>query len=303
MTAVTHQSELDQAIELVQARFSGELGVFAKNLNTGETAALNADALSPTASIIKLPILVELYRQIDAGIVDPAQRLTVRADDWVGGSGILRELGPGLNPTVHDVATLMIVMSDNIGTNLITDLVGGPARVTATMRELGLVQTFLHNRVDFTAIGDDVRRFAESTPRDMAALIELIATDHAASAVSCAAMLDILRRQVYLDQAPRYLDYSPYAPELGDPLTLRVGCKTGFFPGTRADVGIIALADDVSFVYCTIASGSIDQTMTPESEPAVVNGVVGRLLVEHWWPAARGAAPLLASPHVERFLA
>jgi beta-lactamase class A len=288
---------IDERIAEVGRRFSGEIAVAATNLATGEQILHGADTVYATASTIKVPILVEVYRQAREGSLALDERLELRAEERVGGSGILKELGGGLNPTIEDIATLMIVLSDNTATNMLIDRVGGVEAVNATMRALGLDSVVLHNRVDFEVIAPDVRLFAEASARDLARLVELLVRGEVVDGDASAAMLAIMRRQQYLDQVPRYIDFNPYARELGVESPVEVACKTGFFTGTRVDMGAVFLAGGVTFAYCVTSQGGADASFAPENEGAVVNGLVGRLLVAHWWPPGHGDPPLLATPY------
>lgn len=303
MGRVRTRADLDRAVERIRAGFSGEIGFVARNIATGEAVEINPDAVFPTASAVKLAVLVEVFRRAAGDGLDLDQRLPLRPEDVVGGSGILKELTPGLAPTVRDLATLMVVLSDNTATNLLIDLVGGVAAVNRTSRGLGLPTLVLHNRIDFGRIGGEVRRFAESSPRDLARLVELVAAGTVVDAASSAAMLAILGRQLYLDQVPRYLNVNPYAADLRIEPPIWVGCKTGFFPGTRVDTGLIRLPDNVAIAYCAMTVDGRDHSFAPENEGAVTNGLLGRLVVEYWWPG--GAMPDgagLPSPYVDAVL-
>ena len=120
-------SEQERAIgeiERESAEFGGTGGVAAKHLGTGEEIRVNADAVTATASTIKVPILIELFRQVEAGEVCLEDRLAVTEATRARGSGVLRELSPDIELTVRDHATLMIVVSDNTSTNVLIDVVG-----------------------------------------------------------------------------------------------------------------------------------------------------------------------------------
>ncbi len=297
---------LERALERVRSRFSGELGFAASNLATGETVEIAADRRVPTASVIKLAVLVELFRQVAAGEIDLERRLALRAAAIVPGSGILKELAPGLRPTVRDLATLMVVISDNTATNLLIDLVGGVGAVNETVqRRLGLATIVLHDRIDFERIGGEGRRLAEGTPRELARLMELLGRGELVDAASSAAMLAILQRQQYLDQVPRYLAVNPYARELRlePPPPLWVANKTGFSAGVRVDAGLIGLPEEHTIAYCAATAGSADASFAAEAEGAVTNGLLGRLVCAYWWPG--GEIPdgvLLPSPYVDALL-
>src|SRR3954447_17583138 len=129
-------------VEEIARGVEGIIGVYAKDLASGTEIALNADTLFPTASVMKIPILYELYRQVEAGQIDLAARITLEQQDLVPGSGILQDLDLGLTPTVKDLATLMIIVSDNAATDLVLKLVGLDA-VNATMRCAGMERSML----------------------------------------------------------------------------------------------------------------------------------------------------------------
>lgn len=284
MSRITSRLELDRLIERIRASYSGTLAFAAKNLSTGEEILLNADEVLPTASTIKLAILAELYRQSRDEGIDLSERLTMQQSDIVGGSGVLKELGPGLQPTLYDLAMLMVIVSDNTATNMLIDRVGGVERVNQTMRNYGLNAIVLHNRVDFEVIGSDVRRFAESSATDLMRFNELLLQGTLVDADASTAMIGIMKQQQYLDQVPRYFNYRPGARELKPDQQIWLGCKTGFFGGTRVDAGVIFLPSDVNIAYCAMAHGSSDLSIVAESEPAITNGLLGRVMLEYWWP-------------------
>ncbi|ACZ40153.1 serine hydrolase [Sphaerobacter thermophilus] len=285
MGRIRTREEFDRAAQRVVSRFSGELGFAAKNLTTGEELGINAECVLPTASVIKTAVLVELMRQAHEEGLDLQERMTMTASDIVGGSGVLKELGPGLQPTVADVAMLMIIVSDNTATNMLIDRVGGVEAVNRTMQErYGLRSIVLHNRVDFEVIGNDIRRFAEASAADLVRLHEMMARGELINAEACRQMIDVLSRQQYLDQVPRYFNYNQYAKDLKVEQSFTVANKTGFFPGTRVDSGLIMLHDGPTIAFAAMTHRSVDTSMGFESEGAITNGILGRLLLEYWWP-------------------
>src|SRR5829696_2692190 len=124
MTGEESVAGVVEAIERELAAFAGTGGVAAKNLGTGEEIRVNADEETGTASTIKVPILIEVMRQVEAGKVDLETKIADSPETRTPGSGILRDLSPGNPLSVRDVAVLMIVVSDNTATNMLMDLVG-----------------------------------------------------------------------------------------------------------------------------------------------------------------------------------
>jgi beta-lactamase class A len=297
---VTGAGDVVARIADLAGDFTGRLAVSAEDLTTGERIEWQPDLLLPTASVIKEPILIALLRAVEAGSVDLADRVTLEASERVGGSGVLKLFDGGLQPTVRDVATLMIAVSDNTATNMVLDLIGGPEPVNRAMAELRLDSIRLHNAVDFDLIGDDVRRLGEATVRDLCELGRLIATRQAFGEEVSATAEEILATQQYLDQAMRYTLANPYARELGLVAPLSVASKTGFFTGTRVDTGIVRFGAGGGFVYAVANHEASDVSFLPEAEGAVLNGLVGRALVEHWWPVDAGPAPVVPTAYEAR---
>jgi beta-lactamase class A len=270
-------AQLRSAIEREIAKFSGEFGFFARNLVSGESAGYRADAVMPTASVIKLCVLCELYRQASEGHLDLLSRHEVTPDDWWGGSGVLKEFVPGLMPTTVDLARMMIVVSDNVATGMLVRLLGKD-QINETMRSWGLNHTELVWRHQ---PGGDLRDYAIATPRELCRLLELIATDAVLTPEACAAIRDHISRQQYLDQIPRYLPYNPYASYVGEPQVATVANKTGFYPGIRADAAIVT-AGNVTFVIATMTEKSTDTSFSAEHEGVLLNANVARLVYEAW---------------------
>jgi beta-lactamase class A len=254
------------------ASYPHEIAFFAKNLATSKTISFAPEKLMPTASCIKLPMLVALFDKAERGEIDIEVPYVMKASDQVGGSGTLKHLSPGASLSLRDYAALMIILSDNTATNVVADAVGIDF-INAKMKELGLAQTTLKTRIDFEAIGSDVRNLSESTVADFAILLEGIAKGTLVSAKASAAIKDIMSRQHYLDLLPRRLPYNPYAGDLGGTVDLSVAGKTGFFPGFRGDTIIIDAAGQ-SIIMAAFVYGD-DLSFLPDNAIAHFMGELG----------------------------
>jgi beta-lactamase class A len=297
------RQQVERAVDAVVAQAGGDVALAATNLTTGETVERDADRSMPTASVFKLPLLVEVFRQADAGVLDLDERVTLRAEDVVMGSGILRDFGPGLQPSLRDLATMMIIVSDNSATNLLLDHVGGPDRLNAAMRELGLPSIVVHRRIVFGEITTN-GSLAEAAPRDLMRLVAMLARGELVSATASREMLAILGRQRYLEQAPRFVAFRPYAGDFAMTQPITVFNKTGMINGLRADTGLITIEPNVQIAYSVVNDTGPDDSYRQEHPSDIVNALVGRVLVEYWWPGEWN--PELAvypSPYVDALLA
>jgi beta-lactamase class A len=267
---------MSAALRLAQS-YPHQMSFIGKNLATGRTVAFEPEKLMPTASCIKLPMLVALYDRAERGELDLERMIVMRAADQVGGSGVLKHLTGGLTLSLRDVATLMIVLSDNTATNIVADHVGIDF-INASMARRGRADTVLKTKIDFDAIGNDLRNLSESTVADFAILLEGIARGTLISPKASAAMKDILSRQHYLDLLPRYLPHNPYARDLGLAPELSVAGKTGFFPGFRADT-IIVDAHGEALVMAAFVHGD-DLSFLPDNAIATFMGGLGKALFD-----------------------
>ena len=238
----------------------GVVGVAARHLETGKSIEHNADGVFFTASTFKVPILAELYRQVDAGGLDLSQRVEITDALRVPGSGVLRELGEGIAPTLHDLAMLMIIVSDNLATDIVYHTVGKD-NLSRTMATLGLSKTKLpmscrdllfslagltvsESLDDFWEVSDRVEQGYRglppdcdalneeksdvSSPADMVRLLETVHNGDFLSEESRDGMLHILKRQKLRSIIPYYL-----------PPDVIAGHKTGGVYSVRCDVGIV----------------------------------------------------------------
>jgi beta-lactamase class A len=293
------RAQAERALDAIVAELGGEVALAAVNLTTGEEVARNAERSMPTASVFKLPLLVEVFRQVETGSLNLDDRVTLRAEDVVMGSGILRDFGPGLQPTLRDLAMMMVIVSDNSATNLLLDRVGGPQQVNATMRDLGLPSIIVHRRIVFGQITTN-GSLAEAAPRDLMRLVVMLAREELVSPAASREMLAILSRQRHLEQAPRFIAYRPYAGDFGLPQPIRIGNKTGFINGLRADTGLITIEPDVRIAYSVVNDAGADATYRQEHPGDIVNALIGRVLVEYWWPGDWDPeTAVFPSPYVE----
>jgi beta-lactamase class A len=221
-------AKLSRYLNEATAGFGGVMGIFVKDLRSGQTFNANADVVFPQASSIKIAVLVELFRQAEAGRQRLEERIEVNRSQMVGGSGILQDFaGAGSALSLRDLAVLMIVLSDNTATNILIDRVG-MENVNATLQRLGLAHTRLERRM-MDAAAEKANRENHSTPREMAALLELLEEGKLLDREHTAAALEILQ---YPKETPL---------RAGLPESVPIADKHGELPGVRCDSGVVFL--------------------------------------------------------------
>ena len=195
------QAALDQRVRAEVAQFKGKVSLFAKNIDTGEIYELSGDDRVPTASTIKIAIMVEAFARVSEGKAKWTDELVLTKEKKVGGSGILEEFADGLHLSFRDAVTLMMIMSDNTATNLVIDVLGADA-VNLRMEALGLKETRLMRRVfgggeSLEGKKEENKRFGlgRTTPREMVSLMEKLERGEVISAAASKEMLELMKRE------------------------------------------------------------------------------------------------------------
>jgi beta-lactamase class A len=285
------------------SHFPGTGAVHALDLETGRELSCNPDAVLEIASTFKLVALVTAYRQADAGLLDLDREVTTGTQDTVRGSGILRELVDPVSTTVRNLLRLMIIVSDNVATIRVLRLIGVPA-LNETAVSLGAPHTVFYagdaaapgeagTSGEAAAAGESGAPgaagapYATSTARELVSILAAILEDRAAAPHRCREMRELLARQFYLDQIPRYLPSNPYAADLGEAPAVVVRNKSGFSVGVRSDVASIELPGHAPLIVATISNweqrdGARHSLL---QEPVcVLHGTLARLIVDGFRP-------------------
>ena len=231
---------LESNIRQITHSINADWGIYIKCIETGEEIAIDADKPMDTMSVIKLPLMAEAFRQIEAGKFSLSDRLTLTDAAKRPGTGIIRSLDPGVELTVKDLLTLMVIVSDNTATDMIYDKVGGTEPVNQLMQSWGLTSIRATGTADvwfkaLSAAGSAEKFYREgktpfglSSPRDMGKLLEKMEKGEAVSKNASDQMLRIMRGQVYSSRLPRYVT------------GFRIPHKTGdFLPYIGNDVGVL----------------------------------------------------------------
>lgn len=267
---------LHRTLDAIAHAHHGVLGYSVMNLDTGERLSLRGDETFPTASLIKVGILVTLYDLVEQKQLSLDDPLTVLKIDQVPGSGVLQFMHPGMVLSVHDAAALMIILSDNTATNLLLDKVA-MRRMWAKMESLGLPHTKVHSktflRITSVAMDSSAKYgLGVSTPNEMARLFALLADGKAVSPAADSSMLDMLADNADGELMQRTIN------------GLRVPHKTGATDSVRTECALFRLQSRV--VACGFTKENTDTRWVVDNEAQVTLGKVGAAIVAAW-PAAK----------------
>lgn len=221
-----------------EAAMGGALGVRASRLDGSDVFAWRDDERAPAASTIKVFLLVALLERVAAGEASLDDELVVARGDQVTGSGVLKSLQAGRSYTVGDLATLMIIVSDNSATNLVLDTVG-LQRFRASLRAHGWSGTTASGKLQTVPRNPP----SLTTPRDLHDAIVRLWRGELLPEAETAFARGVLEAQQYTDSLGRELDFDPYSTELGES-SLRIASKGGAIRGVRNEVAVIRRGED-----------------------------------------------------------
>lgn len=219
----------------------GMVAISVVDLTRGYAISINGDVNLPAASTIKVPVMVEVMRQIALGKFGFERTVSLRDADRDCGYGSLCDARWGSRYTVWQLLWSMITVSDNTAANMLIRLVGRQ-NINQTMQGLGLTQTWLGDSIHSDG---DVRKLRTSA-NDMMRLLGMIAQRRLINAQASDAMLEILARQRHNTMLPAWL-----------PKSVTVAHKTGTLHDTLNDVGIVEL-DGSPYVICVFTTHLAD---------------------------------------------
>ena len=228
------QENLQRRLTELEHEFDGLFHVRTIRLDTDEEFCLREREVLATASTFKLCVLCELFRQAREGVVDLDAPITWKPEFLRGGDGVLRAMAPGQQLSVHNMAVLMMIVSDNTATATIVDLVG-PQNVTRTAHDLGLRDTDVF---DGYPGGPNAAQMTHpvSTPYDLCGLVTRIYRREILTPEDCDEIIRIMRANRCNDMLPRYV---PVGEDWGDAEEW-IANKTGYGP-CRVEVGVVQL--------------------------------------------------------------
>ncbi|KAA8676330.1 serine hydrolase [Clostridium sp. HV4-5-A1G] len=213
-----------------------------ENLKTGEKAAYNEKVVVPSASLIKIPIMMEVFKQVKEGKLSLKQRITVENDVKVPFS-ILNLLESGSSYTLKDIITLMIIQSDNTAANILIDL-AGMDNVNDYIKSLKIKDTTLQRKM-MDSLARKEGRENKTTASDMVKFFEIIYRGEKSGEPYSIMMKDILINQ---------LDNSVMRLDVPDETT--IAHKTGDLDGISYDVGIVYLPN-VDYIFCGLTWNAV----------------------------------------------
>ncbi len=264
--------KLESKLRLLVDSFHGTAGIYVRNLKTGKEVAINADTIFPTASIVKLPILIGIFNKIQQGVLTYHQPVFYRDSMAHGGSGLMQYFKDSSKTDLSNVITLMITHSDNTAAIWCEKLAGGGITINEWLAEHGFKSTRLNSRTPGRKNNYDEYGWGQTTPREMAELLVMIREGKAVTPAASERMYRILTHVYWDDYA--LSEIPPY---------VQVASKQGMVDASRSEA-VLVNAPHGDYVFYVATKNNTDKRWEPDNEAWQFARSVSGLLWDYYEP-------------------
>lgn len=263
--------KLEKKLQEAITGYNGDIGIYVKNLRTGKTVAINADTIFPTASIVKVPILVGIMDRIEKKELDYDSLLTYKDSLLYSGSDILGSFKSDEKIALKKVMMLMLTTSDNTASLWLQSLAGTGSRINEIMESLGLKDTRVNSRTPGREAFRAIYQWGQTTPREMGTLFEKIYRNEVFSPTACVRMMRCLGRN--------YWDENEGISQI--PPTIEVFSKNGCVNASRSEAMIVN-APKNPYVFCIFTKNNKDERWEHDNEAWAMARKLSNLLWEYF---------------------
>lgn len=272
------QSRIEQSIH----GFNGDIGIYIKNLRNGKVIAINADSVFPTASIVKLPILVGVMEKLLKEELKYEQELVYKDSLLYEGVDILGSFKSGEKIALKKLIMLMMTTSDNTASLWLQSLAGTGARINEILDSIGLKNTRVNSRTPGRENNRTVYGWGQTTPYEMGRLLEMIYRNQLFSPAACERMMRCLGRNFW-DENEAISQVPPY---------IEVFSKNGCVDAVRSEV-LLVNAPNNPYLLCLFTKNNKDKSWQHNNEAWSLARKISKQIWNYfepkdkWQPAAK----------------
>lgn len=270
LNAQKTDKKLQQQIESLIQGFQGDIGVYVHDLKKNRVVAVHADTVFPTASMVKVPILIGIMDKISKKELDYHQSLTYNDSLLYAGVDILGSFKNNEKIDLSKVMMLMLTTSDNTASLWLQSLAGTGIRINQLMDSLGFPNTKVNSR---TPGREEIRKiygWGQTTPREMATLFEKIAARKILSDSASDKMLKLLGRNYWDEEGLSSIPAGAF-----------VASKNGAVNASRSEV-IYVQGEGVNYVFCICTKNNQDQSWNTTNEAWTLTRKLSALLWNYY---------------------
>ena len=260
--------KLQHSLETLTTGFKGDVGIYVKDLHTGKTASINADSIFPTASMVKVPILIGIMDKLNKGELKYHQELTYKDSLFYAGSDLLASLKHNEKVELSKVIMLMLTTSDNTASLWLQSLAGTGTRINQILDSIGYTATRVNSRTPGREAGRDKFGWGQTSPKEMATMFEALANRTLLDTASSEKMLRLLGRNYWDEEALSQI-----------PPDVFVASKNGAVNASRSEAMYVS-GKNARYVFCICTKNNKDTSWELNNEGWELARKVSKLLWE-----------------------
>ena len=268
VSAQKMDKKLQRQVEELLKGFNGDVGVYIKNLANGKTVAINADTIFPTASMVKIPILVGVMDKMNRGELSYHSSLTYKDSLLYAGVDILGSFKNNEKIDLSKVLMLMLTTSDNTASLWLQSLAGGGKRINEILDSIGFITTRVNSRTPGREAIRNIYGWGQTSPREMAMLMEKVVNGEIISKERSAQMLRLLGRNYWDEEAVSQI-----------PSDVFVASKNGAVNESRSEV-VFVNGRGARYVFCICTKRNKDASWESTNEAWVLTRKLSKILWE-----------------------
>ena len=260
--------KLQHTLENITTGFKGDVGIYVKDLHTGKFASINADSIFPTASMVKVPILIGIMDKINKGELKYHQELTYKDSLLYAGSDLLASLKNNEKVELSKVIMLMLTTSDNTASLWLQSLAGTGTKINKILDSIGYTATRVNSRTPGREANREQFGWGQTSPKEMAHLFEALANRNLMDASSSEKMLRLLGRNYWDEEALSQI-----------PPDVFVASKNGAVNASRSEAMYVS-GKNARYVFCICTNNNKDTSWESNNEGWELARKVSKLLWE-----------------------
>lgn len=258
--------KLQQGLETLTAGFKGDVGVYVKDLHTGKIASINADSIFPTASMVKVPILIGIMDKLNKGELKYHQELTYKDSLFYAGSDLLASLKHNEKVELSKVIMLMLTTSDNTASLWLQSLAGTGTRINQILDSIGYTATRVNSRTPGREADREKFGWGQTSPKEMVSMFEALANRNLLDTASSEKMLRLLGRNYWDEEAISQI-----------PPDVFVASKNGAVNASRSEA-MYVYGKNARYVFCICTKNNKDTSWELQNEAWELARKVSKLL-------------------------
>lgn len=264
--------KLESGLADLVKNFDGDVGIYVYNLKTQEEAGINPDTIFPTASIVKVPILIEVFNQIKKGKLHLKDSMVYDVNRVYGGSGLMQFFKDSTVTDLRTLTSLMITMSDNTTSLWCQELVGGGTAINQTMADLGLRHTRVNSRTEGRTKDWEKYGWGQTTPREMASLLIKMRQGTLVDGASSEEMYRLMTNSFYTEYALSQIP--PY---------IQTAAKQGMVDKSRSEL-VMVNAPHGDYVFYIATKNNTDESWRFDNKAWELQRTISAYLWDYFEP-------------------